>query len=230
MNQITCIITDDETMAVEGLRRYVEKIGFLHLIGVCEDAMQLNSMLQREKPDLLFLDIEMPYISGIDLLSSMTNPPHVIITSAYEKYAIQGFDLQVDDYLLKPISFQRFLKAANKVLDAMQKDSHASPILFVRSDKQLHRINLDEVMFIEGLENYVVLHFPNRKLTVRSTLRHILDELPSNRFLQVHRSFVVNIDKIELLEGNTLTVADKHIPIARSFRNNVISRIAKHVL
>ena len=230
MNRITCIITDDEPMAVEGLRQYVEKTEFLHLIGVCENAMQLNAMLQKEKPDLLFLDIEMPYISGIDLLYSLTNPPHVIITSAYEKYTLQGFDLQVDDYLLKPISFQRFLKAANKVLNSMQKNSNELPIIFARSDKQLHRINLDEVVLIEGLENYVIFHFTNRKLTVRSTLRHILNKLPSNKFLQVHRSFIVNIDKIEHLEGNNITITDKRIPIARSFRNEVISRINKHTL
>lgn len=115
MKQVKCVITDDEPTACEGLQRYVEKVDFLSLMGVCEDTMQLNTLLQTEQPDLLFLDIEMPYLSGLELLASLAHPPHVIITSAYEQYALKGYELDVTDYLLKPISFDRFLKAVNKV-------------------------------------------------------------------------------------------------------------------
>lgn len=120
--KLKCIITDDEPMARKGLQGYVEKLDFLELVGVCEDAIQLNNILKTQSVDLLFLDIEMPYMSGIDLLASLVNPPKVIITSAYEQYAIKGYDLEVVDYLLKPISFERFLKAVNKVYDLVKSD------------------------------------------------------------------------------------------------------------
>ena len=122
MKQVKCVITDDEPTACEGLQRYVEKVDFLSLMGVCEDAMQLNTLLQTEQPDLLFLDIEMPYLSGLELLASLAHPPHVIITSAYEQYALKGYELDVTDYLLKPISFDRFLKAVNKVHGLLQQE------------------------------------------------------------------------------------------------------------
>ena len=122
MKQVKCVITDDEPTACEGLQRYVEKVDFLSLMGVCEDTMQLNTLLQTEQPDLLFLDIEMPYLSGLELLASLAHPPHVIITSAYEQYALKGYELDVTDYLLKPISFDRFLKAVNKVHGLLQQE------------------------------------------------------------------------------------------------------------
>ena len=135
MKQVKCVITDDEPTACEGLQRYVEKVDFLSLMGVCEDTMQLNTLLQTEQPDLLFLDIEMPYLSGLELLASLAHPPHVIITSAYEQYALKGYELDVTDYLLKPISFDRFLKAVNKVHGLLQQEKwpdEANNFIFVR--------------------------------------------------------------------------------------------------
>ena len=138
--KIKCIITDDEPVAREGLQSYVEKVDFLALTGVCEDAIQLNTLLKTEQPDLLFLDIEMPYLSGLDLLATLSNPPKVIITSAYEQYALKGYELDVTDYLLKPISFERFLKAVNKVHDLLQKETApaAEEFLFVKSLSLIH--------------------------------------------------------------------------------------------
>ena len=143
MKQVKCVITDDEPTACEGLQRYVEKVDFLSLMGVCEDTMQLNTLLQTEQPDLLFLDIEMPYLSGLELLASLAHPPHVIITSAYEQYALKGYELDVTDYLLKPISFDRFLKAVNKVHGLLQQEKwpdEANNFIFVRSDRQMHKV------------------------------------------------------------------------------------------
>lgn len=215
--KIKCIITDDEPVAREGLQSYVEKVDFLALTGVCEDAIQLNTLLKTEQPDLLFLDIEMPYLSGLDLLATLSNPPKVIITSAYEQYALKGYELDVTDYLLKPISFERFLKAVNKVHDLLQKETApaAEEFLFVKSDKQMKKVFLKDILFIEGLENYICIYTASDKILVHSTMKNIYNSLPESDFIQTHRSFIVNIHHVSLIEGNILNIAGHEIPIAR---------------
>ena len=225
--KIKCIITDDEPIARKGLRGYIEKIDYLSLIGECEDALQLNTLLKTEQPDLLFLDIEMPYLSGLDLLSNIQNPPKVIITSAYEKYALKGYELDVVDYLLKPVSFERFMKAVDKVYHLLEKESgeSATEYLFVKSGKQLKKIFLEDILFIESMENYVNVFTTSSKEVVYSTLKLFLESLPCEHFLQVHRSYIVNINHIQSIEGNTLHIATHKIPVARNLREQVFSII-----
>ena len=226
------MITDDEPVAREGLQSYVEKVDFLALTGVCEDAIQLNTLLKTEQPDLLFLDIEMPYLSGLDLLATLSNPPKVIITSAYEQYALKGYELDVTDYLLKPISFERFLKAVNKVHDLLQKETApaAEEFLFVKSDKQMKKVFLKDILFIEGLENYICIYTPSDKILVHSTMKNIYNSLPESDFIQTHRSFIVNIHHVSLIEGNILNIAGYEIPVARNYREPVFARIIKNPL
>ena len=230
--KIKCIITDDEPVAREGLQSYVEKVDFLALTGVCEDAIQLNTLLKTEQPDLLFLDIEMPYLSGLDLLATLSNPPKVIITSAYEQYALKGYELDVTDYLLKPISFERFLKAVNKVHDLLLKEtaSAAEEFLFVKSDKQMKKVFLKDILFIEGLENYICIYTASDKILVHSTMKNIYNSLPESDFIQTHRSFIVNIHHVSLIEGNILNIAGHEIPVARNYRETVFARIIKNPL
>lgn len=230
--KIKCIITDDEPVAREGLQSYVEKVDFLALTGVCEDAIQLNTLLKTEQPDLLFLDIEMPYLSGLDLLATLSNPPKVIITSAYEQYALKGYELDVTDYLLKPISFERFLKAVNKVHDLLQKETApaAEEFLFVKSDKQMKKVFLKDILFIEGLENYICIYTASDKILVHSTMKNIYNFLPESDFIQTHRSFIVNIHHVSLIEGNILNIAGHEIPVARNYRETVFARIIKNPL
>lgn len=230
--KIKCIITDDEPVAREGLQSYVEKVDFLALTGVCEDAIQLNNFLKTEQPDLLFLDIEMPYLSGLDLLATLSNPPKVIITSAYEQYALKGYELDVTDYLLKPISFERFLKAVNKVHDLLQKETApaAEEFLFVKSDKQMKKVFLKDILFIEGLENYICIYTASDKILVHSTMKNIYNSLPESDFIQTHRSFIVNIHHVSLIEGNILNIAGHEIPVARNYRETVFARIIKNPL
>lgn len=233
MIQIKCVITDDEPTACEGLQRYVEKVDFLSLMAVCEDAMQLNTLLQTEQPDLLFLDIEMPYLSGLDLLASLAHPPHVIITSAYEKYALKGYELDVVDYLLKPISFERFLKAVNKVHNLLQREDHleeSDDFIFVRSDRQMHKVFLKDIRVVEGLENYVCIYTENSKLLVRSTMKRMIEALPQGTFLQVHKSYLINQKKIDKIDGNRIIVGQHAIPVARNFREEVFACILKNTL
>ena len=231
--QIKCVITDDEPTACEGLRRYVEKVDFLSLIAVCEDAMQLNTFLQTQQPDLLFLDIEMPYLSGLELLASLAHPPRVIITSAYEQYALKGYELDVADYLLKPISFERFLKAVNKVHNLLQQEvqlEEATDFIFVRSDRQMHKVFLKDILIVEGLENYVCIYTENSKLLVRSTMKRMVEVLPKEAFLQVHKSYLINQEKIDMIDGNRIVVGQHTIPVARNFREEVFARILKNTL
>ena len=230
--KLKCIITDDEPIARKGLQSYVERIDFLELVGVCEDAIQLNNQLKSQQADLLFLDIEMPYMTGIELLNSLSNPPKVIITSAYAEYAIKGYDLEVSDYLLKPISFERFLKAVNKVYD--QLISSQTPVvqdyLFVKTSLKLEKIRFNDMRFIEGVENYVAIYTSDGKIITHTTLRTILQKLPPARFVQVHKSYLVNIDKIDSIEGNLLGIGKNKIPLSRTYKETALEIILKNKL
>lgn len=230
--KLKCIITDDEPIARKGLQSYVERIDFLELVGVCEDAVQLNNQLKSQQADLLFLDIEMPYMTGIELLNSLSNPPKVIITSAYAEYAIKGYDLEVSDYLLKPISFDRFLKAVNKVYD--QLISSQTPVvqdyLFVKTSLKLEKIRFNDMRFIEGVENYVAIYTSEGKIITHTTLRTILQKLPPERFVQVHKSYLVNIDKIDSIEGNLLGIGKNKIPLSRTYKETALEIILKNKL
>ena len=220
--EIKCIITDDEPIARKGLRRHIGKIDFLTIVGECEDAIQLNNMLNSVQADLLFLDIEMPDMSGLDFLESAQNAPKVIITSAYERYALRGYEFDVVDYLLKPISFSRFLKSVNKAHALMESTS--------KSEKQLKRLYLKEIQFIEGMENYIVIHTLTSKEIVHLRLKSIQETLPAQIFMQVHRSFIVNLSYVQAIEGNLLIIGEHKIPVSRPLREEVYKSIVNNQL
>lgn len=230
--RIKCIITDDEPIARKGLRSYINNFPFLTLIGECEDAIQLNTMLKTVQADLIFLDIEMPYLSGLDLLSSIKNPPKVIIVSAYEQYALKGYELDVVDYLLKPVTPERFAKAINKVYNLFETESKddKSNYIFVKSHKQLKKILLKDILFIESMENYVTIYTTSSKEVVYSTLKQMSDSLPDEIFLQVHRSYIINIENVQTIDGNQLNIETYRIPIARNFRSKTISNLVNNHL
>lgn len=229
---IRCVITDDEPIARKGLQGYIEKIDFLELAGVCEDAIQLNSLLKQQQVDLLFLDIEMPYVTGIDFLKNTPQAPKVIFTTAYEQYAIKGYELDVLDYLLKPISFERFLKAANKAYDhfggALAKEAN---YLFVKTDNKLEKVKLNELLFVEAMENYVALYTADKKLITHSTLKALQEKLPAGQFIQPHKSYLVNIQCIQSIEGNILHVGGHYqIPISKYQKDEVMEKIVNNKL
>ena len=229
--KIKCIITDDEPVARKGLRGYIEKIDFLTLTGECEDAIQLNTLLKTQQVDLIFLDIEMPEMTGLELLSNLTNPPKAIIVSAYEQYALKGYEFEVVDYLLKPVSFNRFLKSANRIHDLLQTEQKdADDYIFVKSDKQLKKILLRDILFIESMENYVIIQTVSSKEIVYTTLKQIHESLPQDIFQQTHRSYIVNIDQVNAIDGNLLNVNSHKIPVARNLRDNVFNLILNNRL
>ena len=229
--KIKCIITDDEPIARKGLRSYIEKIDFLSLVGEFEDAIQLNTALKILQPDLVFLDIEMPEITGIDLLSGLINPPKIIIVSAYEQYALKGYELNVADYLLKPVSFDRFLKSVNKIHDIIDKEQKdENDYIFVKSDKLLKKIFLKDILFVESMENYVVIQTVLCKEVIYTTLKQIYESLPQDIFKQTHRSYIVNIDQVSAIDGNQLNVNSYKIPVARNFRDEIYNLILNNRL
>lgn len=203
------------------------------VIGECEDAVQLNNMLKSVQPDLLFLDIEMPHMSGLEFLADAKNPPKVIITSAYERYALRGYEFDVIDYLLKPISFSRFLKSVNKIhmlMESESKKENEDAYIFVKTEKLLKKIYLKEIRFIESMENYVIIHTFTSRETVSTRLKNILETLPEKTFMQVHRSFIVNLSHIQAIEGNQLIIGQHKIPVARSLREEVYKVIINNQL
>jgi DNA-binding LytR/AlgR family response regulator len=226
-------VTDDEPFARKGLQGYIEQIDFLELKGLCENAIELNSLLKKEPADLLFLDIEMPYVTGIDFLKNITDAPKVIFTTAYEKYVLQGFELEVLDYLLKPISFERFLRSANKAFDCFRAQQTAVPAedhIFVKADSKLEKIHFADIYFIEALENYVAIYTRDKKIITHLTLKMIQEKLPSGAFIQPHKSYVVAIGKINSIEGNILHVQHYQVPISKYQKDEIMEKIVNSKL
>ncbi|RFM33190.1 LytR/AlgR family response regulator transcription factor [Chitinophaga silvisoli] len=223
--KISCIVTDDEPFARKGLQGYIEKIDFLELKGMCENAVELNSLLRKQAVDVLFLDIEMPYMTGIELLKNLSKPPKVVFTTAYEKYAVHGYELEVLDYLLKPISFERFLKTANKIHDYFQQQQGGNDYFFVKVDSRLEKISVNDILFVEAMENYVAIHIPGRKIITHLTLKMLQEHLPATSFVQPHKSYLVAIDKINSIEGNTLYVGAFQIPVSKYQKEETLQRI-----
>lgn len=227
--KIKCVITDDEPVARKGIQGYVEKIGFLELVGVFADAPTLNNFLKENVVDLIFLDIEMPYITGIELLQSLSKPPKVILTTAYEKYAIKGYELEVLDYLLKPISFDRFLKSVNRVYELFQ-DNAAKTLayIFVKSEEKLVKVFFNDIFYVEAMENYVSIYTLTNRYIIHATLKSIVEQLPEADFIQVHKSFVVNTHKITGIDGNLIELGKYKVMISRSMKEAVMDKIIRN--
>lgn len=232
------IIVDDEPLAQEVLETYVSKFPALNLIAKCSNAVEAFDVLNNNSIDLMFLDIQMPQISGIDFLKTLPNPPQVIFTTAYSEYAMAGYELNVVDYLLKPISLDRFAKAVNKaVAKELQENEPTIPAstetadyIFVKADKKLIKIRFDQINYIEGLKDYVILHTPNGRVVTLQTMKSLEVKLPSDIFMRVHRSFIVNMGNISIIEGNTVQIEKKIIPIGKNYKDVLLNIINKNRL
>jgi DNA-binding LytR/AlgR family response regulator len=231
MLKYKCIIIEDEPLSAEILTDYIKEIAWLELNKVCSDAIYAMDVLRNEKIDLIFLDIHLPKIKGFEFLASLTNPPSVIITSAYKEYALQAFDENVIDYLVKPIRFNRFLKAVNKVSQPKQKNvipssadvfSPRRPFLFFNVAKKRVKVYLDEIFYIESIRDYIRIVTKCGAIVTKFKLSDIEELLTSNNFLRIHRSFIVSKDKIKALTATEVEIEGKEIPIGRSYRELVI--------
>lgn len=229
MKQLNCLIIDDEPLARQGLEKYAQEIDFLNIVGVCKNAIQANTLLQVQAIDLLFLDIEMPMLSGIDFLKTTANAPAVIFTTAYSKYALDGYQFDVIDYLLKPISFERFLQASNKalrLLGANQKGmTAADAYIFVKTDKQLIKLMIDDILYVEGMQNYIIFHTNKEKIMALVPLKNIFELLSEQAFLQIHKSFIVAKDKVDSIVGNQVSIHGKLLPISTRMKKGVVEKL-----
>lgn len=229
---IKTLIVDDEPLALQVLENYIEQLPEVKLVAKCENAIEANDILNKEEVDLICLDIQMPQISGVEFLKSLKNPPMVIFTTAFSNYAIEGYDLDVVDYLLKPISFDRFMKAINKVTERMNKNHDSTTeddYFYVKADKKLIKVKYDDIIYVEGLKDYVILRNENSRVITLQTMKSLEEKLPSNMFKRVHRSYIVNIDKINSIMGNMIEVInkgnEKMIPIGKNYKDELMKTI-----
>lgn len=235
---IKCIIVDDEPLAIEVLQSYVERVESLELVGSCSNAISAFDLLKKEEVDLLFLDIQMPKLTGIEFLKVLNPAPNVIFTTAYREYAVESYELRVVDYLLKPIAFDRFLMAINKVLEAGKPRpesgappllSHAEPIpdenpcLFLRSNRKMVKLSIKDIHFIESLKDYIRVETTDGKAIMSlQKISYMEQKLPSDSFLRVHKSYIVHIKKISAFSTTNVEVSGKEIPIGRSYKAAVM--------
>jgi DNA-binding LytR/AlgR family response regulator len=230
--KIKCIIIEDEPVARKILQEFVEEIEYLKLIGVAENPLKAMPLLDDNNIDLLFLDINMPKINGIDFLKSFKSDANIIITTAYPVYAVEAYGLDVLDYLVKPISFDRFLKACNKAKEFRELKNNAqlndqSDHFFIKCDNQIEKLYYDELLYAEAMLNYVLLYTNSKKMMVYITIRGLEEQLPSKTFLKVHKSFIVNISKIKSIEGNILNIGTAKISVSQNLREKVMNEIIK---
>jgi DNA-binding LytR/AlgR family response regulator len=225
--EIKAIIIDDEPLARDVIKEYARKIPSLTISGECEDAICAHQIIQDKQIDLLFLDINMPKLSGIDFLKTLKNPPLVILTTAYSEYALVGFDLNVIDYLKKPFSFERFCKAYFRVEELLLlKQSVSKPdtiekqndFIFVKSDKKNVKVKIGDILYVEGLGDYIKLYMTDKKLVTNLSMKKIENLLPPELFYRIHKSFIISLDKIESIEGNMVQINNTKLPIGNLYR------------
>jgi DNA-binding LytR/AlgR family response regulator len=230
---LRCVAVDDEPFALEILQDFVARVPFLQLEAACHDPLDAMSVIQRTHPDLLFLDIEMPEISGIRIAEVVERPPYIIFTTAYSQYAVEGFNLNALDYLLKPFSFDRFLKAVTKAQDAvtLQKSQPGqqpgNEFIIVKSDYQNLKIKLNDILYIEAMDNYVRIFTPQKTCTPLMNLKTIAAMLPGDRFVRIHKSFIIAMSQIKAFTKDYVTVGKKQIPIGRAFSENFAEAVRK---
>lgn len=226
-----CLVVDDEPIAQQVLEKYISQVDALHFVGKCNNAFEALNELHKGKIDILFLDIKMPSMSGLDLLKTLQNPPKVILTTAFSEFGVESYEYGVADYLLKPFYFERFLKAVNKILipgnadsSNMQAEERTSEptFIFFKADKKIHKFYFADILFIEGSGNYVKIHPKDEKpLLVLDKLSELQNLMPQNQFIRIHKSFVINIAHIKKIEGNRLLIQDIEIPISSTFKQNL---------
>ena len=233
---LNCLIVDDEPMARKVLEEYIEDIGFLQLVGKAENPVKAALLLNSHKVDLLFLDINMPRMTGIDFLRTTVNLPMTIMTTAYTEYAIEGFELDVIDYLVKPFSAERFLKACIKAKEFFELknqplgDIDANPLndyFFVKCNGKIEKVFYSELLYVEAMLNYVVLHTENKKMIVYLTMKSIEEQLPGTIFLKIHKSTIVNITRIKSIEGNEIDLGNARVHISQNLHDQVMKGILR---
>lgn len=226
--KINCVIVEDEPLARNLMIDYVSKVPSLHLVEACSSPLTVMEVLRNNSVDLLFLDVQMPELTGISLLKALKKRPLVILTTAYSEYALEGYELDVADYLLKPITFERFLRAVEKATERLEKNfvqtsakpvqESSQPFVFVKDGTKLVKINLEEILYVEGLKDYVTIHTPTQKIISLQRLKVLEDQLPPEKFIRVHNSFIVALKAIDVIHKGDIQIGNVMIPIGETYK------------
>ena len=225
------LIVDDEELARQLIASYLKRIPTIEVVGSCKNAVEALTILNRQPVDLLFLDIQMPGITGVEMIRTLVDPPVIILTTAYSEYALEGFELDVTDYLLKPFSFERFSRAINKAMVRLNNRNQPSPTiqaessnhLMVRADYKIHRIPYESILYIKSMQEYVAYYLTSGRIVALGSLKQLEGLLPPHQFLRVHKSYIIAINNVKSLEGNLLHLEDQKIPVGASYRENVLA-------
>jgi DNA-binding LytR/AlgR family response regulator len=235
MKKLSCIIVDDEPVARKILHEFVEQVPFLDLQGKFENAMKAEAFLKNNAVDIIFLDIEMPKISGLQFLQKLNIESMVILTTAFPQYALEGYELDIIDYLLKPFALSRFLKAVQKAKDFYQMKTRTVGALmpsyiFIKSDKRIEKIELNDILYAESVGNYVSVYTENKRILAYLTMKSLESQLPPDDFIKIHQSYLVNCAKIEAIEGNEIKIGCKSLPMSRNYREMVMKIVHQRLL
>lgn len=233
---IRCIAVDDEPLALEIIESYISKLPFLELVCTCASATEAMQVLQEKQVDLMFLDIEMPQLTGIQFLNILKHQPLIIFTTAYPDYALEGFNQDAVDYLLKPIPFDRFLKAVTKAQERLQRasktpEAHAAPeqdFIFVKADYKNIRVDFKDILWIEGLKDYIIIQAKDQKIITLLSMNKMMEKLPDAKFLRVHRSFIVSLQKIDSIEKSRIRIGKKEIPIGEVYKEQFLKWVEEN--
>ncbi len=230
-----CIIADDEPLAIEVIESYLQNIGGFDIIAKCPNALTAYQVMQEKTVDLIFLDIQMPKLSGINFIKSLSSPPKVIITTAYRDYALDGYELDVVDYLLKPIRLERFIKAidkynayalsAGKPVAGENKANLTKPFIYLKSDRKTIKTFLDDIIFIEGMKDYVLVHTKEGKIITKEQMGDMEKKVGKHDFIRVHKSYIIPVEKITAFNSRSIEIGKKEIPIGRSYRDQVLNKL-----
>lgn len=229
---IRCLVIEDEPLAQNVLKKYIGDLPSLELVAVCNDALEAQGIVQSKNIQLIFLDINLPKLSGINFLKTLPQQPAVIFTTAYPEFAVEGFELDAIDYLLKPFSFERFLKSVNKasakaipVINAAAEEKNTGDFIFLKADKKVYKIDLEDILYAEATGDYAKVVTKERHYITNITLKKLLEELPSNGFIRVHKSYIISASKIKFFEGNYVKVGNTDIPIGAAYREEIFARL-----
>ena len=225
--KITCMIVEDEPASQDILKHYIADVPDLVLMRVCNHALDANEVLAKESVQVMFLDVNMPKLSGINFYKSLPRPPLVIFTTAYPEYAIDGFEVDAVDYLVKPFPFERFLRAVNKLREKLQAPSTppSGNYILLNADKKLHKVKHTDIHFVEAFGDYIKVHLHDQVIIVHETMQGMQQQLPENLFARVHKSFIIALDHFQYIDGNTVIVGSRRVPIGQTYKNDFLKRI-----
>jgi DNA-binding LytR/AlgR family response regulator len=240
-NVINCIAIDDELSSLKIIKEYCSKIQFINLLGTFTNPYEAVQTLNNNQADLIFLDVVMPQITGQEFLKTLYNPPMVIFTTAFKEYAFEGFEYDAIDYLVKPFAFERFSKAVNKAFQLLKLKNPANAtnlntqrisdgFLMVKVEYTTIRVNLDEILYIEGLKDYVKIYTEGKLILTKTTMKNIIDKLPADSFFRVHKSYIVSVDKIDMIENSRIVIGNQRIPIGESFRSSFFDAVSRNLI